>query len=186
LLFQFLVQRKRARRKNKSNREGTFMKRYFLIASMLFGALACATSAWAQQAGKVQVLWLGQSAFKITTPTGKVIVTHYGAEPNGFIIKLENGLRIYHMDDTGIFGDMKWIGEYYKPDLLLISIGGNFTMDPVDAAYATRELIKPKYAIPMHYGSNPLEKGTPREYVDALGGAGVKVLGLASGEKGEF
>ena len=58
------------------------------------------------------------------------------------------------MGDTGVFGDMKFIGEYYKPDLVLIPIGGHFTMDPVDAAYALRELVKPKYAIPMHYGAN--------------------------------
>jgi len=36
-------------------------------------------------------------------------------------------------------GDMKWIGEYYKPDLILIPIGGHFTMGPVDAAYATKQ-----------------------------------------------
>jgi L-ascorbate metabolism protein UlaG (beta-lactamase superfamily) len=40
----------------------------------------------------------------------------------------------------------------------MLPIGGNFTMDPVDAAYAT--MLKPKYGIPMHYGANPLGKGT--------------------------
>ena len=44
--------------------------------------------------------------------------TSYSAgEPVGFIIQLENGFKIYHMGDTGLFGDMKLIGEYYKPDL---------------------------------------------------------------------
>ena len=43
--------------------------------------------------------------------------THFGGEPCGFIIQLENGFKIYHMGDTGLFGDMKMIGEYYKPDL---------------------------------------------------------------------
>lgn len=76
---------------------------------------------------------------------------HVGGEPVGFVIELENGLKIYHMGDTGLFGDMKFIGDYYKPDVLLIPIGGNFTMGPVDAAYATREWIKPKTVIPMHY-----------------------------------
>jgi L-ascorbate metabolism protein UlaG (beta-lactamase superfamily) len=38
-------------------------------------------------------------------------------------------------------------------------IGGRFTMDAVDAAYALRELIRPKFAIPMHYGANPLGEG---------------------------
>jgi L-ascorbate metabolism protein UlaG (beta-lactamase superfamily) len=111
--------------------------------------------------------------------------THPGGEPVGFIIELENGFRIYHMGDTGIFGDLRLIGEYYKPDLVLIPIGGHFTMDPIDAAYATR-LLKPKFAIPMHYGANPLGKGTPAEYMRALESSPVKVFPLAPGEKVEF
>jgi hypothetical protein len=64
-----------------------------------------------------------------------------------------------------VFGDMKYIGERYRPDLALVPIGGNFTMDPQDAAWASRivavpGLIKPKAVIPMHYGANPLAKGT--------------------------
>ena len=70
--------------------------------------------------------------------------THYGGEPVGYIIEMENGFRIYHMGDTDLFGDMKLIAERYKPDLILIPIGGNFTMDPADAALATREFLKPK------------------------------------------
>jgi L-ascorbate metabolism protein UlaG (beta-lactamase superfamily) len=112
--------------------------------------------------------------------------THYGGEPNGFIIEMENGFRIYHMGDTGIFSDMKWIGEYYRPDLVLIPIGGNFTMDPLDAAYATNLMLKPRYAIPIHYGSNSLGKGTPKEYIEALGRTSVPVIALAPGETAEF
>ena len=112
--------------------------------------------------------------------------THPGGEPVGYIIELENGFKIWHMGDTGLFGDMKFIAEYYKPDLILIPIGGHFTMDPVDAAYATRELIKPRFAIPIHYGTNPLNKGTPQEYMKALGDAPVRVLPLNPGEKAEF
>jgi L-ascorbate metabolism protein UlaG (beta-lactamase superfamily) len=112
--------------------------------------------------------------------------THPAGEPVGFIIELENGFRIWHMGDTGLFSDMKWISEYYKPDLVLIPIGGHFVMDPVDAAYALRELIKPKYAIPMHYGTSALTKGTPQELMQALGNAPVKVIALKPGEKAEF
>ncbi len=36
-------------------------------------------------------------------------------------------------------------------------------MDPKAAAYATRELIKPKMAWPMHYASNPFLRGTPAD-----------------------
>jgi L-ascorbate metabolism protein UlaG (beta-lactamase superfamily) len=109
-----------------------------------------------------------------------------GGEPIGFILTLENGFKIYHAGDTGLFGDMKFIGEYYKPDLVMLPIGGNFTMDPVDAAYATREMLKPKYAIPMHYGANPLGKGTPQEYMDALGDTPVKVFPIKPGDTLEF
>lgn len=126
------------------------------------------------------------SALVWRNPASDKDETHYGGEPNGFIIELENGFKIYHMGDTGIFSDMKWIAEYYKPDLVLIPIGGNFTMDPKDAAYATKQLLRPRYAIPMHYGSNPLGKGTPKEYMDALGDAAVKVLPMAPGDEAEF
>ncbi len=112
--------------------------------------------------------------------------THPGGEPVGFIIELENGFRIWHMGDTGVFGDMKWIADYYKPDLVLVPIGGHFTMDPADAAYALRELIRPKYVIPMHYGANPLGKGTPQELLQALGDTPIKVFALKPGEKAQF
>jgi L-ascorbate metabolism protein UlaG (beta-lactamase superfamily) len=102
--------------------------------------------------------------------------THPGGEPIGWIIELENGFRIYHAGDTALFGDMKLIGERYRPDLALLPIGGNFTMDPVDAAYAVNEMLKPKAVIPMHYGANPLAKGTPKEFVDALGASASKVF----------
>ena len=111
---------------------------------------------------------------------------HVGGEPIGFIIELENGFKIYHMGDTGLFGDMKLIGEYYKPDLILIPIGGNFTMDPKDAAYATREWLKPRFALPIHYGTFPVLKGTPVEYIDALGKTATKVFPINPGEKLEF
>jgi len=115
--------------------------------------------------------------------TGKNEV-HYGGEPCGFIIQLENGFRIYHMGDTGLFGDMKLIGDYYKPDLILIPIGGgSAVMNPEDAAYATRNFLHPKYAIPIHYGTNPALVGTPQEYVKALGKSNTKVFPINPGDK---
>jgi L-ascorbate metabolism protein UlaG (beta-lactamase superfamily) len=101
-------------------------------------------------------------------------------------IQLENGFKIYHMGDTGLFGDMKMIGEYYKPDLLLVPIGGHYVMNPKDAAYATKELIKPKMAWPMHYASNPFLKGTPAEYKAALGPSSVQVIDAEPGTKKTF
>jgi L-ascorbate metabolism protein UlaG (beta-lactamase superfamily) len=102
--------------------------------------------------------------------------THPGGEPIGWIIELDNGFRIYHAGDTAAFGDMRMIGDHYKPDLALVPIGGNFTMDPVEAAWAVKELIRPKAVIPMHYGTNPLAKGTAAEFVAAMGQSDVRVI----------
>ena len=116
--------------------------------------------------------------------TGKD-TTYVGGEPVGYIIQLENGFKIYDMGDTGLFGDMKMIGEYYKPDLLLIPIGGHFVMDPKDAAFATR-LVNPKMAFPMHYGTNPYLRGTPAEYKAAMGQTPIQIVDMNPGDKKTF
>ncbi len=126
------------------------------------------------------------SEFRWKNPQSGQTEIHVGGEPAGFIIEMENGFKVYHMGDTGIFGDMKLIGEYYKPDLVLIPIGGHFVMSPKDAAYATNTWLKPRHAIPMHYGTNPSLKGTPEEYVRALGKTRTKVYALKPGEEIRF
>ena len=65
-------------------------------------------------------------------------------------------------------------------------IGGHFVMNPKDAAYATREWLKPKFAIPIHYATIPQLKGTPAEYLDALGKSPTKVFTISPGDKLEF
>lgn len=116
-----------------------------------------------------------------TNPETKKKETHVGGEPIGWIIQFENGVKVYHMGDTGLFGDMKFIGEFYKPDLVLIPIGGHFVMSPEDAAFATKEYLKPKAVVPMHYGTFPALKGTPEEYKAALGNSSVKVIDVDPG-----
>jgi len=125
-----------------------------------------------------EILW--------TNPATKKQETLFGGEPVGFIIELENGFKIYHMGDTGLFGDMKMIGEYYAPDLIMVPIGGHYVMSPKDAAKATKEYLQPKYAIPMHYATNPFLVGTPQEYIDALGNFPVKVFPINPGDKLKF
>jgi len=117
--------------------------------------------------------------------TGKEVVLP-GGEPVGWIMELENGFKIYHMGDTGLFGDMRLIGEFYKPDLVLTPIGGNFTINAQLAAYAIREMIKPKFAIPMHYGTYPILAGKPEDFVSGLGNAPTKVFVIQPGEKVTF
>jgi len=119
-------------------------------------------------------------------PTTDKDETHVGGEPVGFVIELENGFKIYHMGDTAVFGDMKYIADRYKPDLIMIPIGGHYVMDPKDAAYATNNLIKPRFALPMHYATNPFLKGTPQEYAAALGNSATKVFAIDPGDTLKF
>lgn len=92
-----------------------------------------------------------------------------GGAAAGFVIRLENGFTIYHAGATGLFGDMRLIGEYYKPDVALLPIGGFDTMGPEDAAKAS-EYILARYFVPMQYGTFSTMHGTPEEFRNELRG----------------
>lgn len=87
--------------------------------------------------------------------------------PCGYIIKLENGVTIYHAGDTGIFESMKTLGNIYKIDVALLPIGSCFTMDPVQACFAL-SLLKPKKVIPMHYKTFPILEQDPDRFVELV------------------
>jgi L-ascorbate metabolism protein UlaG (beta-lactamase superfamily) len=80
-------------------------------------------------------------------------------EPGGYVIRVPGGFTIYHAGDTALFGDMKLIGELYKPDLAMLPIGDRWTMGPREAAYAIK-LLGVKHVIPMHYATFPMLTGT--------------------------
>lgn len=109
----------------------------------------------------------------------------FGGEPAGFIIELENGFKIYHTGDTGLFGDLKLIGDLYKPHLVMIPIGGTFTAPLQDAAFAIREFLRPAFAIPMHYGTFPLIAVNPDDFVKAVG-SGTRVMVPQPGQPLKF
>jgi L-ascorbate metabolism protein UlaG (beta-lactamase superfamily) len=95
---------------------------------------------------------------------------------------VDSGKVVYHAGDTCVFGDMKLIGELYKPDVALLPIGGFFTMDPRQAAMATG-LINPKIAIPMHYGTWPPIEQDPKEFEKlAKKSSKAKIVILKPGE----
>ena len=126
------------------------------------------------------------SEMVLKDPTTGKDTTYQAGEPVGFIIELENGFKIYHMGDTGLFGDLKLIGEYYKPDLVLVPIGGHFVLNPKDAAYAMKEMVKPKMAWPMHYASNPMLRGTPAQFKEAMGQTSIQIIDAKPGDKKQF
>jgi len=91
--------------------------------------------------------------------------------PCGFIMEID-GKKIYHSGDTGLFFDMKLIGEE-KIDVALLPIGGNFTMDVEDAVKALK-LLHPKIAIPMHYNTFDVIKADPQDFANLVKKSRIK------------
>jgi len=89
-----------------------------------------------------------------------------GGCPAGFVIGI-GGHSIYHAGDTGVFGDMRLIGELYEPEIAFLPIGSKFTMGIKEAVKAV-ELIKPKIAVPMHYGTFDVIEQDPEEFKRAV------------------
>lgn len=77
----------------------------------------------------------------------------YMGMPAGIVVDFA-GVRIYNTGDTCVFGDMKLIAELYKPEVLMLPVGGTYTMDPYEAKKAI-ELVGPKAVIPLHYNTWP-------------------------------
>jgi L-ascorbate metabolism protein UlaG (beta-lactamase superfamily) len=75
----------------------------------------------------------------------------YGGNPCGFLITFKDGKKVYDAADTGLFGDMKLIGEEGL-DLVILPIGDNYTMGPDDALRAVK-LLQPKKVLPIHYNT---------------------------------
>ncbi len=80
----------------------------------------------------------------------------YGGNPAGILLSNLEGKKIYHAGDTGLFGDMRLIGEE-GVDVAILPIGDNYTMGPDDALRAVK-LIQPRVVIPIHYNTFPLLK----------------------------
>jgi L-ascorbate metabolism protein UlaG (beta-lactamase superfamily) len=74
-----------------------------------------------------------------------------GGNPCGFLLTTNDGKKIYLAQDTGLFGDMKLIGDEGL-DLAVVPIGDNFTMGPDDALRAV-QFLEPKVVIPIHYNT---------------------------------
>jgi L-ascorbate metabolism protein UlaG (beta-lactamase superfamily) len=104
----------------------------------------------------------------------------YGGNPAGFLLYLE-GKKIYHACDTGLFYDMKLIGEE-GIDLAILPIGDNFTMGPDDALRAVK-LIEPKQVVPIHYNTFDVIKQDPNAWARRVQNeTSVKVVVMKPGD----
>lgn len=101
---------------------------------------------------------------KVETDFGWVALVHafhsssyggrYMGNPCGVVFRM-GSTTVYHCGDTGLFRDMQTFGEIYEPDIACIPIGDRYTMGPELGSRAA-EWIRPKVAIPMHYGTFPI------------------------------
>lgn len=120
--------------------------------------------------------------------TVKLTIAHHGStteagasgNPCGFLLMMD-GKVIYHAGDTGLFYDMKLIGELNSIDVALIPIGDNFTMGIPDALKAV-EFLKPRIAIPMHYNTFDVIRQDPWQFINGLKGLSTKGVVLSIGE----
>ncbi len=100
-------------------------------------------------------------------------------DPTGVVVEYE-GIVVYHAGDTGLFSDMKLIGELFKPDIAFLPIGSRYTMDVPQAVKAV-EFIRPKVAIPIHYNTFPIIEADPNDF-KKLAEKFCQVVILAPGE----
>ncbi len=95
-----------------------------------------------------------------------------GGSEVGFMIAAE-GHVVYVSGDTDIMADMEWMGDYYKPDIGILSAGGHFTMDMKGTAYSAKRYFNFKTVIPCHYKTFPILEQSAQDLINGLPGVNV-------------
>jgi len=108
----------------------------------------------------------------------------YAGEPAGVLITID-GKTLYHTGDTGLFYDLKLIGEMNDIDYMLLPIGDNFTMG-IDDAIRAVEFVDPVVSIPIHYSTWPVIDADPNEFKSKLEKIAKKCKVLNYGEEIEL
>ncbi|HLR08400.1 MAG TPA: metal-dependent hydrolase [Bacillota bacterium] len=90
----------------------------------------------------------------------------YTGMPGGILLTID-GKTIYHLGDTGLFSDLKMIGDMHDIDVAFVPIGDNFTMGPDDALIAA-DWIKAKTIVPVHYNTFPVIKQDPEAFASKV------------------
>ncbi|MCX8190073.1 MAG: MBL fold metallo-hydrolase [Candidatus Diapherotrites archaeon] len=106
-------------------------------------------------------------------PSKKIILDDISIEafhvhhPNSFYplgFKIESpDTTIVHMGDTFLMDSFNKI----KADVLILPIGGQMTLDVVDAVRLVKT-IEPDIAIPMHYNTFDFIKASPKEFKEKI------------------
>lgn len=111
--------------------------------------------------GKVPFKW-GSAFWLPAMHSSSLPDGSYGGCPASILVNID-GVKIFHAGDTGLHCDLKMIGNFYKPDIALLPIGGFFTMG-IDEAVEATKWLKCKTVIPMHYNTFPPIEADPEEF----------------------
>jgi L-ascorbate metabolism protein UlaG (beta-lactamase superfamily) len=106
----------------------------------------------------------------------------YLGPANGLIVESPGEPTLYHMGDTGIFGDMALIAELYAPRIGIVPVGGRFTMDGPQAALAVTKYFSFDTVIPCHFGTFDAIAPDPSAFVAAMQGVNTKIWQGGIGE----
>ena len=134
--------------------------------------------------GSVAFPW-GRATMTLAFHTSSFPDGSYGGEPGGYIIEV-GGKTIYFAGDTGLFSDMRLIGELWPTiDLACLPIGDRYTMGPAHAVRAA-EMVRAKAVLPIHYDTWPPIAQDAKAFAAALRARGIKGLPLKPGESAEL
>lgn len=114
----------------------------------------------------------------VTTENNSIV---YLGMPAGLLLHI-GGKTIYHAGDTGLFGDIKMLGELNQIDLAFLPIGDHYTMGPADAVIAA-EWLGAKQVVPIHYNTFPPIKQDAAAFVTALAEKNIKGTVVKPGER---
>lgn len=132
-------------------------------------------------------------AFNFPFGRVKLTIAHHGSSvpdgtytgnPAGVLLTMDDK-TFYHAGDTGLFYDMKLIGEMNQIHVAALPIGDNFTMGIDDAVKAT-EFLQPDMVIPIHYKTFDVIDVDPEEFVSKVQSKGFKAKILNIGESLDY
>lgn len=148
---------------NLSKKTGAKLTAIFELANYCTGKGA--KTQGVNMGGKVQFEW-GNACWLPASHSSGTVDGHYGGTPASILMRIGN-TSIYHAGDTGLHMDMKMIGEFYKPEISLLPIGGFYTMG-IDEAVQAAKWVGSKKIIPMHYNTFPPIKAEAEEFKSKL------------------
>ncbi len=130
--------------------------------------------------GRLEFEW-GIVTFMPAAHSSMTADGQYGGVASSIMFRFKDK-RVYHAGDTSLTADLKLIGELYKPDIVLLPVGGHFTMGINEAVQAAK-LLNAKMAIPMHYNTFPQISVDINDFVTLLGSESlIKPVILNPGE----